>query len=66
MGSDGMSVQELADRLACNSGDVLKALFMQGIMAQVNQVCPELISPREMYLHEFVGKAVLEWCGLTS
>ena len=39
VGSEGMSVQELADRLACNGGDVLKALFMRGIMASVNQVC---------------------------
>ena len=33
-----MLVQDLANKLACNSGDVLKALFMKGIMAQVNQV----------------------------
>lgn len=38
VGSEGMSVGELADRLAVNGGDVLKALFMKGIMAQVNQV----------------------------
>lgn len=31
-------VQDLAEKLACNSGDVLKVLFMKGIMAQVNQV----------------------------
>lgn len=38
VGSEGMSVGELADRLAVNSGDVLKTLFLKGIMAQVNQV----------------------------
>lgn len=38
VGSDGMSVQELATRLAINSGDVMKALFLKGIMVQVNQV----------------------------
>ena len=43
MGSEGMNVQALADKLACNSGDVLKALFMKGIMAQVNQVRPMLV-----------------------
>ena len=47
VGSEGMLVQDLANKLACNSGDVLKALFMKGIMAQVNQVLhsPSLILP---------------------
>ena len=38
VGSEGMSVQNLAEKLACNGGDVMKALFMKGIMVQVNQV----------------------------
>lgn len=38
VGSEGMLVQDLAEKLACNSGDVLKTLFFKGIMAQVNQV----------------------------
>lgn len=42
VGSEGMLVQDLAEKLACNSGDVLKALFLKGIMAQVNQVSHHL------------------------
>lgn len=34
----GLSVEELADQLAVNSAEVIKALFMKGIMTTVNQV----------------------------
>lgn len=33
----GMSVQELAAKLACTPADVVKLLFMKGMMVQVNQ-----------------------------
>ena len=33
-----MSVAEVAFKLAVSSGEVVKTLFMQGIMVQVNQV----------------------------
>jgi translation initiation factor IF-2 len=39
VGDEGMMVQELANRLAVSTGEVVKTLFMQGIMVQVNQVC---------------------------
>ena len=35
-----MSVTELSQRLALSTGDVVKTLFMKGIMVQVNQVRP--------------------------
>jgi hypothetical protein len=35
----GLSVEELAEQLAVNSSEVIKALFMKGIMTTVNQVC---------------------------
>ena len=38
VGLEGMSVQDLADKLAVAPTEVVKALFMKGIMAQVNQV----------------------------
>lgn len=38
VGLEGMSVQDLADKLAVSPTEVVKALFMKGIMAQVNQV----------------------------
>lgn len=37
VGPDGMSVAELAERLAISPVEVVKALFMKGVMAQVNQ-----------------------------
>ncbi|DBA75090.1 TPA: hypothetical protein ACH3X1_010417 [Trebouxia sp. C0004] len=38
VGLEGMSVQDLADKLAVAPTEIVKALFMKGIMAQVNQV----------------------------
>ena len=38
IGVEGMSVTELSQRLALPTGDVVKTLFMKGIMVQVNQV----------------------------
>ena len=38
VGSEGMSVQDLADKIAVPAPEIVKALFMKGIMAQVNQV----------------------------
>jgi hypothetical protein len=38
VGEEGMPVQDLAARLALPPGEVVKALFMKGIMVQVNQV----------------------------
>jgi Translation initiation factor IF-2, N-terminal region len=35
----GLSVEELAGQLAVNSSEVIKTLFMKGIMTTVNQVC---------------------------
>ena len=32
----GLSVEELADKLALNSADIIKALFLKGIMTTVN------------------------------
>lgn len=34
---EGLNVGELADLLAVNAAEVVKALFMKGVMAQVNQ-----------------------------
>ena len=39
----GLSVEELAEQLAVNSSEVIKALFMKGIMTTVNQVCNPLL-----------------------
>lgn len=36
--SEGMAVTELASRLAINSAEIVKTLFLKGIMVQVNQV----------------------------
>lgn len=41
VGLEGMSVQDLADKLAVAPTEILKELFMKGIMAQVNQVSNE-------------------------
>ncbi|CAL5226196.1 g9032 [Coccomyxa viridis] len=38
IGVEGMSVTELSQRLALPTGDIVKSLFMKGIMVQVNQV----------------------------
>ena len=38
IGNEGMSVAELSLRLALPTGDIVKTLFMKGIMVQVNQV----------------------------
>lgn len=38
IGNEGMSVTELSQRLALPTGEIVKTLFMQGIMVQVNQV----------------------------
>ena len=38
VGLEGMSVQDLAEKLAVAPTEVVRALFMKGIMAQVNQV----------------------------
>jgi len=38
VGLEGMSVQDLADKLAVAPTEIVRALFMKGIMAQVNQV----------------------------
>ncbi len=38
VGPEGMPVAELATKLAINAGEVVKVLFMKGIMVQVNQV----------------------------
>lgn len=38
VGDEGMPVEELANRLAVPPGEVVKILFMKGIMVQVNQV----------------------------
>ncbi len=40
IGVEGMSVTELSQRLALPTGDIVKSLFMKGIMVQVNQVRP--------------------------
>ncbi len=39
IGNEGLSVTELSQKLALPTGEVVKTLFMQGIMVQVNQVC---------------------------
>jgi hypothetical protein len=36
--AQGMGLEELAEKLAVNSADVIKALFMKGIMTTVNMV----------------------------
>ena len=38
IGNEGLSVTELSQKLALPTGEVVKTLFMQGIMVQVNQV----------------------------
>lgn len=38
IGNEGMSVTELSQKLALPPGEVVKTLFMKGIMVQVNQV----------------------------
>ncbi len=38
VGSEGMPINELAEKLAVNQGEILKTLFMKGIMVSVNQV----------------------------
>ena len=38
VGAEGLAVGQLAEKLAVNPGDVLKTLFLAGIMAHVNQV----------------------------
>lgn len=38
MGPEGMSVADLADALAVNKAEVVKTLFIKGVMVQVNQV----------------------------
>lgn len=38
VGLVGMAVGDLADRLAVNPSEVVKALFLKGVMVQVNQV----------------------------
>ena len=38
VGLEGMSVQDLAEKLAVGPTEIVRALFMKGIMAQVNQV----------------------------
>jgi hypothetical protein len=38
IGNEGMSVTELSQKLALPTGEVVKTLFMKGIMVQVNQV----------------------------
>jgi len=48
VGEEGLSVGELATRLAVSSGEVVKTLFMKGIMVQVNQVEP--ISLLSLYM----------------
>lgn len=37
MPPEGLTVGEVAELLAVNPGEVVKALFMRGVMAQVNQ-----------------------------
>lgn len=44
VGEEGMPVEELAETLAVAPSEVVKILFMKGIMVQVNQVC-ELAVP---------------------
>ncbi|KAJ7532880.1 hypothetical protein O6H91_13G023800 [Diphasiastrum complanatum] len=41
VGKQGMSVQDLAHKLAVNDGDVVKTLFMKGIVTTVNQILDE-------------------------
>ena len=43
MGSEGMPIDELAEKLAVNQGEIIKTLFMKGIMVSVNQVPPPLL-----------------------
>ena len=43
VGDEGMAVAELAETLAINPAEVVKILFMKGIMVQMNQACPPLI-----------------------
>ena len=38
VGDEGMAVAELAEILALNASEVVKILFMKGLMVQVNQV----------------------------
>ena len=45
IGNEGMSVTELSQRLALPTGDIVKSLFMKGIMVQVNQVRPIVCRP---------------------
>ncbi len=40
---DGMPVEELASMLAVDPSEVVKTLFMKGIMVQVNQVWGQLV-----------------------
>ena len=47
VGAEGLAVGQLAEKLAINPGDVLKTLFLAGIMANVNQVwVPDSAPPR--------------------
>ncbi|KAL2633034.1 hypothetical protein R1flu_004513 [Riccia fluitans] len=41
VGKEGMSVQDLAAKLAVNDGEVVKTLFMKGIATMVNQTLDE-------------------------
>lgn len=41
VGKEGMSVQDLAAKLAINDGEVVKTLFMKGIATMVNQTLDE-------------------------
>jgi hypothetical protein len=46
VGDEGMPVADLARLLAVNSGEVVKTLFMKGIMVQVRSLrCPGLPIP---------------------
>jgi len=56
VGSEGMPINELAERLAVNQGEILKALFMRGIMVSVNQVhFPPPHSPVEYLSSPLLG-----------
>ena len=45
VGSEGMPIDELAEKLAVNQGEIIKTLFMKGIMVSVNQVSPLPLLP---------------------
>lgn len=45
VGDEGMSVSEVSQRLAVSPAEVVKSLFMQGIMVQVNQVRSTFLLP---------------------